>query len=271
MKKILLLFIACIATMNLSAKVVSIYCFYADDQQSVYEDQSIRITISIKNGTPTLCVLNKTDDILYLDKGNCFQSKNGKAESLYTNAAYTTGTSHGRGASVNVGSLANAIGIGGRVGNALNGLTVGGSTTDLNSTTIFEQRVIALAPKTMYEIYVWSTAFYWRDIAQKLGNGKSIRPHRVGRSWNFDKNNSPIQLEALITYAQKEDFSDAKKAFVSNYISAVRMGKKNDVPASFGEPNLCHRGYFMFREGTPNGIWISIATVVTASLIGGCV
>lgn len=255
MKKMLfLLFFAFVAS-NVSAKMVTVFCFYADKPASVYENQVVRISIEAKNGATSLCILNKTDDILYVDKGNSFQSLNGATPvSLYTNASYTEGSNRGRGASVNVGSIAQVLGVGGGIGRALNGVSIGGNATDLNSATVYEQRVVALAPHAVYEIYTWGY-LYWH-ILNKLGNGKTIRPRRAGRAWNFTQPISPIQLEALVSYAQKEDLSDIRKATVSNYVSAVRMAKKNASVASLGDPDLCEKGYIEEMEGLPTGIKI---------------
>ncbi len=222
--------------------------FFADKSSSVYEDQAIRISIEANS----LYVQNKTDDILYVDKGNSFQSVNGNPVCLYTNASYTEGSSKGQGASVNVGSIANALGVGGGVGRALNGVSVGGGTTNLNSATIYERRVVALPPHAKYEIHSW--AGMDQLIVNRLGNGKTIRPRRAGRVWNFAPSDSPIQFEAFVAYAQREDFSDVRKASVSNYVSCVRMAKTNAAVASLGDAALCDKSYFSFAEGFPTGI-----------------
>lgn len=248
MKKFLWTLLLCLTAWSASAKVVRVFCFYAGGTNSFYEDESVRISIDGQY----LNILNKTDKVLFVDKGSSFQTMNGRTSSLYTNASYTNGSSQGRGASVNVGSVANALGVGGGLGRALNGVSVGGGTTTLNSTTVYEQRFIALAPHTKYTLHTWTGTV--SSVYNRLGNGKTIRPRKVGRYWNFSPNDSPIRQGAYITYAFKEDFSDAQGAGVEDYVYYIKMGRNNGTVATLGENDLLNKTCIFFSEGFPTGI-----------------
>lgn len=264
MKKFLWTLLLCLTAWSASAKVVRVFCFYAGGTNSFYEDESVRISIDGQY----LNILNKTDKVLFVDKGSSFQTMNGRTSSLYTNASYTNGSSQGRGASVNVGSVANALGVGGGLGRALNGVSVGGGTTTLNSTTVYEQRFIALAPHTKYTLHIWVSTFSLgigegcTAIYNRLGNGKTIRPRKVGRYWNFSPNDSPIRQGAYITYAFKEDFSDAQGAGVEDYIYYIKMGRKNGTVAALGENDLLNKNYISVYEGMPTGLTLLIGGTI---------
>ncbi len=93
-------------------------------------------------------IKNKTDKVLYIDKGNCFRIYNDGYSYCYFDASKQTTVNNGgaSGASVNLGSLAGAFGIGGVIGQVAGGVNVGGGTSNSVSTTYASQRFIAIPP-----------------------------------------------------------------------------------------------------------------------------
>lgn len=53
---------------------------------------------------------------------------------------------------MNLGSVANALGIGGTVGQLAGGVNVGGGSTNGGSTTTYAQRIISIPPKASYDL-----------------------------------------------------------------------------------------------------------------------
>ena len=152
MKKLILLACIILCAGSASARRVGVYCFFADGANAVYEDENLKVMIGIDGGHPCWIVANKSDRTLYIDKGNSFSYKNNTPTCLFTNASYTSGKEKNSGVGINLGSVANAVGIGGIAGTLMNGMNVGGGRTTQNSTTIQEQRVLALAPKAVYRL-----------------------------------------------------------------------------------------------------------------------
>lgn len=113
----------------------------------------------MKDNSSYLTVWNKTDRVIYIDKGSSFVYVNNKAQSLFSNSSYSSGSGSLGGASVNLGGVASALGIGGAAGSILGGVSVGGGRSSQSSTTVYEQRVMAIAPKAAYELHKWETPY----------------------------------------------------------------------------------------------------------------
>ena len=77
-------------------------------------------------------VQNKTDHTIYIDLGNTFITRSGEAQAYYVPSSTVTSKGKTAGGSVNLGSVASAVGIGGAVGTLAGGVNVGGS----NSATV---------------------------------------------------------------------------------------------------------------------------------------
>lgn len=84
--------------------------------------------------------------------GNSFITRNGKSEPLYIPSSTTTSSSKSGGVGVNLGAVADVLGVGGVVGTLANGVNVGGGTTSGTSTVTYSQRIIAIPPKSTKQL-----------------------------------------------------------------------------------------------------------------------
>lgn len=96
-----------------------------------------------------ISIKNKTDKIIYVDKGNCFRVEKllNKNYCYYDNSqqlTVTTGSSSG--GALGLGSVASVLGIGGAVGQLAGGVSLGGSSLNSKSTTYSQQRILAIPP-----------------------------------------------------------------------------------------------------------------------------
>lgn len=92
-------------------------------------------------------VTNKTDAPIYIDLASSFKILNGGyAQPYYSNSSFTEGKSASRGASMNLGAVAGAMGIGGVVGTLMGGMSVGGANTNTASITKNEQQILVIPP-----------------------------------------------------------------------------------------------------------------------------
>ena len=91
-------------------------------------------------------VQNKTDHTIYIDLGNTFITRSGEAQAYYVPSSTVTSKGKTAGGSVNLGSVASAVGIGGAVGTLAGGVNVGGSNSATVSKVEYAQRVLAIPP-----------------------------------------------------------------------------------------------------------------------------
>lgn len=106
----------------------------------------VAYTIS-ENGALTAIVYNRTSEIMVIDQTKSFfVNSDGKSTSYYDPTIRTTSitdmSSTSNGASVNLGSIAGALGVGGILGQVANGINVGGSNTAGSITYIIIERHI---------------------------------------------------------------------------------------------------------------------------------
>ncbi|MCC8117927.1 MAG: hypothetical protein LIP09_04145 [Bacteroidales bacterium] len=140
---------------------------------------------------------NLTDQTIYLDLANTFIIDNGKSTSLFVPSATSVSTSKSTGGSVNLGSVANAVGVGGAVGTIANGVNVGGGSSNTSTTVTYSQRVVAIPPHSCVQL---QNSWLWG--LDGLNPGMTIGEVRY-----FTEANSPCQTGYYITYGFDENIS----------------------------------------------------------------
>lgn len=164
-------------------------------------DAKIAVLYSISSdGCITPVVVNKTDEIMIIDQTmSFFVNSNGTSISYYDPTIKTTSTtdiaSGTSGASVNLGAVAGAFGVGGILGGILNGINVGetetSGTSTTNTTYFADQPRISLAPHS-------------QGAMSKSFNISGVGITSVPLSKNFFANTrkeSPIQFSICISYS----------------------------------------------------------------------
>ena len=199
-------------------------------------------------------IRNKTERVLYIDKGNCFKVYNDGYSFCYFDASMQTTVNNGGGSggSVNIGSLAGALGIGGTIGQIASGVNVGGGTSSSVSTTYASQRFIAIPPhgnKYLTE-YIWggegkrrtcvespedfSLLWLWRDNHEckstvEIGLRRGIVNKNGTRV--FNENELPWKREYFITYSTDANFSSYSALHAELYIQEI-IGDEKDFLSS---------------------------------------
>ncbi|MBQ9204936.1 MAG: hypothetical protein IJ155_11945 [Prevotella sp.] len=278
MKKILLFaLVSCMVFTSVYAKRVSVYCLFDTESKSLYEDDNVKVMIIMDSGKAKFAVYNKTQQVLFVDKANSFAYTNGQPQTLFTNAAYTTGKSTGKGASVNLGSVANAMGIGGAAGSLLGGVNVGGGSSVMNTTTVFEQRVMAVAPQSVSVLYEWVPtenfneqlmvagryAGHWELKAGELGkfvnqlSGEKEK-FRSGMVKHYETSfQSPLAMKGVVSYSTSDKFENPTLVNVESYISDVYVDTyksyKKKEKSEINVQQYLTRPYFAFRSGGISG------------------
>ncbi len=120
--------------------------------QEIPATAEIAIATDISYGASTveITVYNLTDSTMAIDRTQSFfiypNSQVPYYDPTVKTHTHTTGT--GRGASVNLGAIGSALGVGGPIGTILGGINVGGSRSSSNSTTTYDidQPLIYIPP-----------------------------------------------------------------------------------------------------------------------------
>ncbi len=93
-----------------------------------------------------ITIKNKTDKVIYIDLANSFFIRGSLAEPYYIPTATSSTNGGSTGASVNLGGITNALGVGGAVGALANAVTVGGSKSSATTNVTYSQRIISIPP-----------------------------------------------------------------------------------------------------------------------------
>lgn len=189
----------------------------------------------------TLKITNKSDKIIYIDKANCFRSDDGGSAYCYFGDSdiTTISQSQGGGASVGLGAVSNAFGIGGLAGSVASGISVGGGKTHSVSKTYSQQRIIAIPPhgnkyltmpklvdhnKHKGEMVESAETFDFCQLRASrikceghqilLGNNSFessfyIKPNflKKGEVMTYSEQESPYKREYVFVYSKDDDFS----------------------------------------------------------------
>lgn len=181
-------------------------------------------------------IINKSDSMMYIDMAESYYVNNGAAQQLYTNSVTTNFSSGSQGATVNLGSVTNALGVGGVVGTLAQGVNVGGNNTSGSSTQVFEERYISIPPLSRKSVKSvpfepihsgWgigskalgislSKDWPWKDTHSKSGYAKE-------GIYNYDKYSSPAQEYIFAyTFNPNEKFQSTRDLF---YVKTIEINK----------------------------------------------
>lgn len=241
MKNLTLLGFFCLLCLTTSAKRLGVYCFFADNGSQLYEDENVKLLISsdYEKNIIYLAIYNKRNDIIYVDKGNSFAYINGKPETLFKNSVTTTSNTTGSGVSVNLGDMARALRLSTPVANGLSPFTISNNNYEQRGTTVFEQRIISVAPNSVSIIYIWDSLkkqfqksvvdvgdvsdMWMPTTIKKQGRFINSTGNREkfakGLSKHYEEGFSPLDLKAVVKYSREENFASSNLVTVSNYVA----------------------------------------------------
>ena len=205
-----------------------------DKMKCLYVSDSMEVSYSIKNG---FVVRNNSDKVLVIDLYNSTVGIDGSSvrfSNCETTTTYTTEsntTSQSRGATTNLGGIARALGVGGAIGAVASGVTVGGGSTNANTTsttrevTRTEERYIAIAPHA------------YKAIGDKLRSNSQIKPRNLMDSYRqFEKQDvevledDRVQLDMTLCYGfDNEDNFHYKYQFIFPYSVIYQKEKVHDM------------------------------------------
>ena len=198
-------------------------CILRPDKDSRIADKNVELTF---HGANTLLswtndvnfvlgVKNKTNKTIYLDLGNSFFIRGEQSEAYYVPTANSSTSGTNSGASVNLGALTGAMGIGGAVGKVASGINVGKGSSKHNTTVVYSQRVVAIPPMSTKKL---------EGMELKRGNPKMADatetgvPYQLnagtiinlGAAVDFEEGQLPVKFGSFVTYSFTEDIQSPR-------------------------------------------------------------
>lgn len=209
---------------NLSASYAC--CIIGIDNNSIISTNDFEIYLyRHKTWTASFKIMlyNKSNHIIYVDMGNSFKIRRNGSFSMYYDTSQTTIT-QGTGSNVGlqIGSVANAFGIGGIIGNIASGLSVGSGNSSSISTTYFHQRILAIPPGGTHEL---ETIYYDKIMKWIVNKGELLR----GVKKTYDVNNSKVKAQIIISYSDNENFNSIRMLNATFFVREIIGIHKSDM------------------------------------------
>lgn len=237
-------------------KANAIWYFLAKTEASVCENSDIHVQYGIyskyanlpvadKTGVggqapyPTMRIMitNKSDKIIYVDLGTSYLKKNNVASVIYTPTVTSSMIEHSSGASLNLGAVSNAMGIGGIVGTIMGGVSVGGSTGTATTTSTYAQRYVSIPPKSsvfLEDIPILTPGsekalgdmFYFKNVGiGKLKWTACISPKyddvESGSVFDFSEENTKFTIGCFLNYSFNQDFQKTNSLETTYYVKKI--------------------------------------------------
>ena len=191
----------------------------------------------------SVIVINKTDKVIYVDKGpSFFYTNNLPPESMFGSKSTLTGTTQSSGVGVNLGGLASAFGAKGSASSVLNSVTVYNSTGVIDGTIQTEKRIIPIAPNGASVVYTSGCTIGYGLVAsghanysigmnvsfRLVENGEKIKLNK-GEERQYNEQNTILSYKAVVHYAFTEDMKDYREATTGNYLKAIVSDSSDGV------------------------------------------
>lgn len=180
-----------------------------------------------------IIIKNKTSRVIYIDKAACLGTySTGETKKYYNHEEYTVteGADSGSGASVNLGSVANALGVGGVVGTLAGGVNVGGNKGKFSSVTktYKDDRLITIPPHASVALS--------EDDVKEHPTKKNVRivvgsyeyfsipkmsSLKIDEIRAFTEENTPKSINYMITYSFDKELSKCLMVNFGVYLKDV--------------------------------------------------
>lgn len=255
-------------------------CLFLFESASAWtqEDSIVKVSYNLQYGDNTagygydvrypyvvVKVRNKTMQTVYIDLGRTFLVKGEESAAYYVPGETQTTTGSSRGATVNMGSVAGALGVGGAVGTLASGVNVGGGSSSSTTNVTYTQRVVAVPPMSTTTLERKPLIAYTRGANNhifvkdfgglvKVGNvntvknpnlylymdcpatasGENLQP---GQHLEYTAESSPIALNTYLSYSLTESCETVTTLAHSCHVAQIWGLKSNkaqkEMPAYF--------------------------------------
>lgn len=241
---------------------------------SVLSDENVTVTFEpvdyydCTSVNYKVIVRNKTNKPIYIDLNSCFRVKfDGTSESWKNNLNVTRSQGSESGASMNLGAVAGALGVGGVLGTLAGGANVGGGSNSGTSVTEYEDVILIIPPKA-------SIVMPQRVIANEEGDRIVKNYEEIWPSWSRERDNHGVAIwdfteatdnekdyatSRIISYSTRPDFSEYTLLrvtfFIIGYYGVDNLNKYNKLQGFYNEQAIFFRGTFNNKF---NWSWTSV-------------
>ena len=263
------------------ARRVGVYCYMGNVGGEVCSDENVCVSLSVgPDGAALLHVENLTDRVVYVDRGNSFAYTNDLSRPLFVPSSSTESHTYSHG-------IVDAV---------TPDLAVVDAESHTNSHTVYDQRIVPIAPFGRAVIHAWDylPSLLRKDMVDigNTGHGfqysckgrfltastdtryhevmTGVRPFRKGDTRHYTPDASPLALSADVQYCFAESGEDSQRLRVSDYVVAIVVGSykgvsKNGVLSGLPVGNERQQPCFAFRSGRAAGnVLYDVATVAAA-------
>lgn len=192
-----------------------------DSEDYMYLDREIIISL-----------YNKTKGVIYVDLTNTFKVDHydgkDKGFTWYDSSVIGTNNSSGGGASLGLGAVTSALGVGGVVGTIANGIGIGGGSSGSANQTKQMERCIAIPPMSEVELPPHMSVsgkeieLHYQDFningGPKLKDKLSINKHEL-RKFTFD--DTLFRKDFYITFSKDPNFNTYGTLPIYLYVRAI--------------------------------------------------
>ena len=189
------------------------------DENSVLANEDVEMSLMTENvywggGSLYVTLKNKTNKMIYLDLGNSFFIRGEESIPYYKPTSTASSSGGSTGGALNLGGVANALGVGGALGSIASGMTVGGKKDKSTTTVTYAQRIIALPPQSSKKLDTYS----FRSEGLSLGLSSEMKK---GETRIFKKGDLPCKWGVYITYSFDESMSVTDNLSASLYVGKI--------------------------------------------------
>ena len=177
-------------------------------------------------------VQNLTMQVVYIDLANTFVMRSGEATAYYVPSATSSTTMKSSGTSVNLGAVAEGIGVGGVAGTIASGVNVGSGKSVGTTNTVFSQRIIAIPPKSVKKLEfqkffpygfvsgMFKGGYIYGAFNNKLQCAQTTEKINinVGEQKTWNEIESPQTFGLHVTYSFDENCQQANSLFTNFYM-----------------------------------------------------
>lgn len=233
-----------------------LFCTFGLKKDARLQDKNVKITIksgyysihkseshfkeypNSENPGIQVAIENISLKTIYVDLGNSFFVRNGESSPYYVPSATSTTTGTSSGASVNLGSITNALGVGGIAGTLASGVNVGGGKSNSSSTVTYAQRIVAIPPKSEIKLefqeFFLKGKQYWNFQSHKFNKTiYSIKANpqmdiNRGEIISYTEKDETLSFGVRVSYSFKENCQQTTVLYADMYIKEI-MGITAEV------------------------------------------
>lgn len=238
-----------------------LFCTFGLKKDTRLQDKNVKITLESQNyhspsakspilgkyGTNAgagilVTVKNTSSQTVYIDLGNSFFVRNGEAAPYYTPTSTSTTTGTSGGASVNLGSVVSALGVGGIAGTLASGVNVGGGKSSSSSTVTYAQRIVAIPPESEIKLEhqkYCNTKYDCSKIRITKNSIWTLENINInqGEVNTFTEEDNILNYSIRIAYSLEENCQQTFKLYATTYLKEI-MGVTGNNSYSIKQKHL---------------------------------